>query len=60
MAIKLKVTQVKSGVGRSAQGGFSVDDGATAQRTASAAPIAATSGIDALLALLSLLNPNCP
>jgi hypothetical protein len=49
----------RGGVGRSAQaGGFFVDDGATAQRAASAAPMAATSGIDALLALQAVEDPT--
>lgn len=47
----------RSGVGRAAQGGFFVDDGSTTQRSAAAAPIAATSGIDALLALQAVEDP---
>jgi hypothetical protein len=49
----------RGGVGRSAQaGGFFVDDAATTQRAASAAPMAATSGIDALLALQAVEDPT--
>ena len=48
----------RGGVGRAGQnGGFFVDDGVTAQRAAAAAPIAATSGIDALLALQAVEDP---
>ena len=47
----------RSGVSRSTQGGFFVDDGATTQRTAAAAPLTATSGIDALLALQAVEDP---
>ena len=48
----------RGGVSRSAQsGGFFVDDGATTQRAAAAAPIAATSGIVALLALQAVEDP---
>jgi len=48
----------RNGIGRSAQsGGFFVDDGSALQRAASAAPIATTSGIDALLALQAVEDP---
>lgn len=43
---------------RSGQGGFFVDDGATTQRAASAAPLAPTSGLDALLALQAVEDPT--
>lgn len=47
----------RSGVSRSGQGGFFVDDAASPQRPAATAPLAATSGIDALLALQAVEDP---
>jgi hypothetical protein len=41
----------------SAAGGFFVDDGATTTRAATAQPMSATSGIDALLALQAVDDP---
>jgi hypothetical protein len=48
----------RSGVSRSGgNGGFFIDDGATAAQAGSAAPVAQTTGIDALLALQSVEEP---
>lgn len=45
------------GVGRTQGGGFFVDDGAATQRAATAAPVAAASSLDALLALQAVEDP---
>ena len=42
---------------RAGGGGFFVDEGATTSQSAAAAPIAQTTGIDALLALQSVEDP---
>lgn len=47
----------RSGVGRSTSGGFFVSDEPQAARVASAQPTAATSSIDALLALQAVDDP---
>ena len=47
----------RSGVGRSAGGGFFVDEEVPASRVASAQPLAQTSGLDTLLALQSVEDP---
>ncbi len=47
----------RSGVNRSGSGGFFVDEGTSATQSAAAAPIAQTTGIDALLALQSVEDP---
>lgn len=49
--------QSRSGVGRSAGGGFFIPEQGTGGQVASAAPIAQTAGIDALLALQSVEDP---
>jgi hypothetical protein len=47
----------RSGVSRSGGGGFFFDEGAPTAQSAAAAPIAQTTGIDALLALQSVEDP---
>lgn len=49
--------QSRSGVGRSAGGGFFIPEQGTSGQVASAAPITQTAGIDALLALQSVEDP---
>ena len=47
----------RSGVSRSASGGFFVDEGVAQARVASADPVVASTGIDALLALQAVEDP---
>jgi hypothetical protein len=47
----------RGGVNRSANGGFFVEDGTSQVRIASAEPVAASTGIDALLALQAVEDP---
>ncbi|RYE09919.1 MAG: flagellar assembly regulator FliX [Hyphomicrobiales bacterium] len=55
--IRSSAVQSRSGVGRSASGGFFVPDQATSSQTASAQPVAHAAGLDSLLALQAVDDP---